>query len=91
MLILMFALMIEWAIRNQTETADAEEQAKLEELFSGRIDVYTRWIRVLVNIQLFSMSLLQVPFIRIRLDLWPRLAEGLQSIGIESNPDAPTY
>jgi hypothetical protein len=91
MLALMFALFIEWAIRNQKETNDVEEKERLEELFTGRVDTYTRWIRFLVNIQLFSLSLFNVPFIKIRIDQMALLSEGLQSIGLELNSDSLNY
>ena len=83
MLAFMFSLLIFWAKQNFDENKELRE-----ERFERRIDISAKCVRVLVNIQLASLSLFQVAFLKGKFINYPRFSEIMQAVGLETNPEA---
>jgi hypothetical protein len=65
---------------------EIQRKKKMDEVFESRIDIFAKYVRVLVNIQLASLSLFEVAFLKGVFVNYPRFSEIMQAIGLESNP-----
>jgi hypothetical protein len=84
-----FLLLIIWANQNfkyQDGSINKEKKKQIDESFESRIDTFATCVRLLVNIQLASLSLFEVAFLKGAFINYPRFSEIMQAIGLESNP-----
>ena len=85
----MFTLLIMWArmgFKAKGVTIADEQINEKQRNFEKMINTSAMCIRVLVNIQLASVSFFQVAFLKGIFNSYPRLSELLQAIGLHTNP-----
>ncbi len=82
-LVSLFYFFCNWALKKDSQTSTSS----LEKL---KISI-TRLMKFLVFLQLSTLSLLQIAFVRVLFTNFSRVTEILQSIGLETNYEARNY